>query len=789
MPAICDSSGNRSSPLPCFLLPGGRFVVPKRDEAEIARWGVFSLLVLISAASGALVGLALVYTVDLPQVRDLEHYRPIANTELFDDQGQIIGSFARQRRVIAQYEDYPSVLYNAVIAIEDRDFERHTGVTIWRILGAAYRDVVSGANVQGASTLTMQLARNLFLSRDRTYRRKVQEILLAIQIERHFSKEQIFTLYANQIYLGHGIYGFETGAEYYFNKRARELTLEEAALLASLPKAPNNYSPIRNPEAALRRRNIVINAMLEIGKVSAAQAQVAKERPLVLHVQPDPNSLAPYFVETVRQYLEKKYGSEIVYENGLKVYTTLNMDLQRAANRAVLNGLAAYERRHGWHVQLSNVRGMGATVKSFNHPDWQTITPGAYLHAVVSSVSSSTASLNLGPYKTSLGAGEVLWTQRSLSQLPSVGDIVYVRVLTLGPGFQARVSLEEDSGVQGALVAIDNVTGEIKAMVGGRDFKASKFNRATQAFRQAGSSFKPYVYTAAIDQGAMPEDTVVDAPITFMKASGPYTPHNYDEKFEGTITLRRALAESRNIPALKVARQVGLTQVIDYVRRFGISAQIPPYLPIALGAVDLTLLDNTSAYSAFPNDGIRLVPTYLRKVTDYDGSILEEKYPEGEEVVSERTARIMTSMLREVVTHGTAAAASHMKYSLAGKTGTTNDFTDAWFVGFSPSITCGVWVGFDEKKSLGKRETGARTALPIWMEFMKAALGGRDRLAFPAPVPEVPTRVDNQQIETELSSLPALRYEIKGVLPATLVDSTKQQGGAPAEKALNVSNR
>jgi penicillin-binding protein 1A len=477
--------------------------------------------------------------------------------------------------------------------------------------------------------------------------------------------------------------------------------------------------------------------MLEIGKINAAQADVAKKEPIVLHVQPDPNWLAPYFVENVRQYLEKEYGSEQVHENGLKVYTTLNMDLQKAANAAVLDGLAAYERRHGWRVQLHNARDIETTVEGYSHPDWQkTISPGMYLHALVISVSSSSALLKLGPYNTTLTAKDILWTQRSLPQLLSVGDIVYVRVLSLGPDFAARVSLEEDSGVQGALVAIDNNTGGVKAMVGGRDFNLSKFNRATQALRQAGSSFKPYVYTAAIDRGAMPEDTVVDAPITFMNASGSYNPHNYDEKFEGTITLRRALAESRNIPALKVAQRVGISKVIDYAHRFGISAQIPAYLPIALGAVDLTLMEHTSAYSAFPNDGIRLAPSYLRKVTDYDGRVLEEKYPGVQDVVSERTARIMTSMLREVVLHGTAAAASRMKFSLAGKTGTTNDFTDAWFVGFSRSLTCGVWVGFDEKKSLGKKETGARAALPIWMQFMSTTLRSLDRAEFPAPPPE-----------------------------------------------------
>jgi penicillin-binding protein 1A len=759
-------------------------------ERKLFKWVFFSFLLLISAGSGALFGLGLVYSVDLPQIHNLEHYRPISNTELYDDQGRIIGSLTLQRRVIAQREDYPPVLFNALISIEDRDFDNHIGVKVWRLLSAAYRDAVSGANVQGASTLTMQLARNLFLSRERTYRRKIQEIMLALQIERHFTKEQIFTLYANQIYLGHGIYGFETGAEYYFSKHARELALEEAALLASLPKAPNNYSPIRNPEAALRRRNLVINAMLETGRISVAQADTAKKNPIVLRVQADPNWLAPYFVENVRQYLEKEYGSELVHENGLRVYTTLNMDLQKAANLAVLNGLAAYERRHGWRVQLDNVGHTKIAIDSFSHPDWQKpIGPGTYLHALVTSVSSSSARLQLGSYQALLSARDVLWAGRSLPRLLSQGDIVYVRVLSVGPNFESRVSLEEDSGVQGALVAIDNATGEIKAMVGGRDFNLSKFNRATQALRQAGSSFKPYVYTAAIDQGAMPDDTVIDAPITFMNVSGSYTPHNYDEKVEGRITLRRALAESRNIPALKVAQRVGIAKVVHYVRRFGISARVPAYLPVALGAVDLSLIEHTSAYSAFPNDGVRLVPSYLRKVTDYDGRVLEEKYAEVHDVVGERTARIMTSMLREVVLHGTAVAASRIKYSLAGKTGTTNDFTDAWFVGFSPSLTCGVWVGFDEKKSLGKKETGARAALPIWMEFMNATLRSRDHIEFPAPPPQIPTRLAGSQIEIKPAPPLAMASEKKALPRLIEVDPPKQPGSPSLEDDFNSPDR
>ena len=326
------------------------------------------------------------------------------------------------------------------------------------------------------------------------------------------------------------------------------------------------------------------------------------------------------------------------------------------------------------------------------------------------------------------------------------GDICYVKILTLTPNGAARVSLEQDSGAQGALLAIDNATGGIKAMVGGRDFSESKFNRATQALRQVGSSFKPYVYTAVIDLGGSPDDTILDEPVTFETGSGPYSPHNYDEKFEGTITLRRALAQSRNIPALKLASKIGIKTVIDYAERFGITARLPPYLPVALGAAEITLMEQTSAYSVFPNDGVRVTPRYITKVSDYEGRVLEEDYPEVKDVVSARTARIMTAMLREVVLRGTGVAAAKMPFPVAGKTGTTNDFTDAWFMGFSPTMTCGVWVGFDEKKTLGAKETGGHAALPIWMNFMSSAMEGKDVGEFQS-APEAPVTVI-QRVDT-----------------------------------------
>ncbi len=695
-------------------------------------------LVLVAAAVGGAAGFLLVYTTDLPQVEALESYRPSSVTELYDDQGKVVGSFALQRRVVAGYDDFPQVLRDALVSIEDKDFYSHSGINFWRIVGAAYRDIESGGKVQGASTLTMQLARNLFLSPDRSFHRKIQEAMLAVQIERRFTKPQIFTLYANQIFLGHGVYGFEAASEYYFSKPAKQLKLEEAALLAGLPKGPGVYSPINHADRAVKRRNLVINAMLEDGKITAKQALDARNAPLVLRLKQDPNSVAPYFVEEIRRYLESKYGSDQVHEGGLKVYTTLNMGAQRAANQAVLDGLAAYERRHGWKGHLDNVIAGGDTVDKYDDPDWaaEPETNG-YTHAMVTSVGVGIATLKFGRYTAAMGQADVAWTQKKIGDLFKVGDICYVKIASLSTNGAARVGLEQDSGAEGALVAIDNATGGIKAMVGGRDFNASKFDRATQALRQVGSSFKPYVYAAAVDQGMSQDDTILDGPVTFDTPSGPYTPHNYDEKFEGTITLRRALAQSRNIPALKLANKLGIKTVIDYTGKFGITAKLPPYLPLALGAGEITLIEQTSAYSVFPNDGVRMTPRFLTKVTDSDGQVLEEDYPEAKDAISQRTARVMTDMLREVALHGTAAVAGRLPFPVAGKTGTTNDFTDAWFVGFSPPLTCGVWIGFDEKRSLGAKETGAHAALPVWINFMTAAMAGKDAGQFQPP-PETP---------------------------------------------------
>jgi penicillin-binding protein 1A len=684
---------------------------------------VFGVLALTSAFLGTMAGLLIVYSTDLPQISDLERYRPSTITELYDDRGRQLGSFALQRRVLASYDDFPKVLRDAILSTEDKTFETHWGINFWRVLGATYRDVTSNSRAQGASTLTMQLSRNLFLSPERHFSRKVQEAILSLQIERRFTKQQIFALYCNQIFLGHGVYGFEAGAQYYFNKPAKELKLEEAALLAGLPKAPVSYSPINYPDRALKRRNLVINNMLEDGKITAEEAGRAKSTPLRLNIQPD-RSPAPYFVEEVRRYLEKKYGADQVHEGGLRVYTSLDLDLQKSATQALLDGLSAYERRHGWKGQLKNVVQNGDAISKYQDSDWQKpMAVGDYVHGLVVDIGLQFCKIKLGRYSAYLGPTELAWTGRKLPKnILAAGDVVYVKILALNGDGSARVSLEQDSGAQGALLAIDNATGDIKAMVGGRDYDESKFNRATQAQRQAGSSFKPIVYTAAIDQGAEPDDLILDAPTTFNSAGIPYAPRNFDRRFEGNITLRHAMAESRNIPAVKLAQKVGMPTVADYARRFGMTSPILPFLPVALGAADLTLYEQTSAFTVFPNDGLRIEPRYIRKVTDYEGHLLEQDFPDAKDVISQRTARTMVTLLEEVVKHGTASSARKLNHPIAGKTGTTNDYTDAWFVGFTPSVTCGVWVGFDEKKNLGENETGGHAALPIWIEFMRAVV-------------------------------------------------------------------
>jgi penicillin-binding protein 1A len=698
----------------------------------------FSLLLLASITIGALAGLIFVYSSDLPQIHALEDFRPDIVTELYADDGQIIGSFALQRRILLTYEQIPPLLKDAILTTEDQHFEEHWGVDFTRVAGAAWRNILAHRVAEGASTLTMQLAGTLFLDRsDRSMRRKIQETLLAIQIERHYTKQQILAMYCNQIYLSHGNYGFEAASEYYFGKSVGKLTLPEAALLAGMIRGPS-YSPILHAQRALARRNVVLDRMAHAGKITDAQARQAVTLPLGLHVSAPRNILAPYFVEEIRKYLESTYGTETVHERGLRVYTTLNVDAQRAANQAVRDGLHAYDRRHGWRGRLDNIlRSHQDTLDSYEDDDWRgSIGKGDYVQGLVTGVDDKAASVKIGPYHALLTQPDFAWTgHKSPKEILTTGDLAEFSIKEIN-GTVAHVQLEQNVGPQAALVAIDNPTGEIKAMVGGYSFEESKFNRATQAQRQVGSSFKIYVYSAAVEQGFTPFDTILDAPFTTMSGGQPYSPHNYDEKFEGLITLRRALEGSRNVPAVKLAEKIGMNSVIDMARRFGITSALPPYLPITLGAADLNLLEHTSAFTVFPNDGVRIDPHMIRRVTSYDGALLEQAHPAVHDVVPPDVARTMTAMLEDVVQFGTGMPARALARPAGGKTGTTNDFTDAWFLGFTPQLTAGVWVGFDDKAvSLGKPETGAVAALPIWLEFMQGALAGKPIEDFQNVVP------------------------------------------------------
>jgi penicillin-binding protein 1A len=706
--------------------------------------GIVALFVT-AALLGTLSGVMFAYADDLPQISALDDYAPSTITRVYASGGELIGEFATERRLVIGYDDIAPQLRQAIIAAEDADFDRHFGLSVSRIVVTLLRDVLEVARdvvarrpsrPAGASTLTQQLARNLF-PEDIGFRvsleRKIKEAVVAVQIEKRYTKREILTLYANHIHFGHGTYGVESAARLYFGKPAKDVTLDEAALIAGIIQSPARQSPFVNTDAATRRRNYALQRMADEGFISAADAATARALPIVVRGQPQqPRSIAPYFVEEVRKHLEQRYGAKALYENGLSVETTLDVRQQEAANRAVERGLRRLDKDRGFRGPSRNVLAEGKPIDAFTHELWnRRMAPGDVVPAVIVAVGSpapNSATVRVGEYQAELSPAGFAWTRRtSAASLFKVGDVVEVEIRELDPERRAaQVVLEQTPIVEGALLAIENRTGRIRAMVGGWSFTRSKFNRAVQAFRQLGSTFKPIVYTAAIDRGFTPASNIDDAPLLRVTDLGQeYTPQNYDHKFEGPVTLRRALEQSRNIPAILMMEAVGPQTVVDYARRFGFSQQFPPYLPVALGAGDGTLEEVTSAYTVFPNQGVRMKPFEITRVVDRDGNLLEETRPETLDVIRADTAFVVTSLLRGVVQRGTGQAAASLDWPLAGKTGTVDDNTDAWFVGFDPDITVGVWVGMDEKKSIGRNETGAVAALPIWIDFMRAYIETR----------------------------------------------------------------
>ena len=750
--------------------PPPRDPAPRRvSSRKIFGQFVFLILVLLSAGMGALGGLVFVYSSDLPQVHELEDYRPDVMTELYADDATPIASFALERRVIVTYNQIPPVLWDAVISIEDRHFESHWGIDVLRILRAGITDLLEWRKAQGASTLTQQLSRKLFLTPEKSFRRKIQEILLAIQIERRFTKPQIFTMYINQMDLGHGNYGFEAASQFYFGNHLSQLTLPEAALLAGLPQRPPAYSPLLHPEAARRRRNLVLMAMHENGKISPAKLREAVAAPLGLNVQRWSNTVAPYFVEEVRQFLERKYGVEAVQEKGLRVYTTLNVNMQKAAEKTLREGLRNDDKGRGWRGPEKNLlknpallpNGRPATLATYMDEDWKKPPePGSLLHGLVMEVKPDHAFVRFGELTARVTPPDFAWTKKPRAgEIFAPGDLDLFLVKDI-KGQTLRVTLDQKPDVQGAMVVIENTTGAIKALVGGYDWTESKFNRAVQAERQVGSSFKVYVYSQAMLDGKSPFDHIADVPVTYPSSSGLWSPHNYDMKFEGEITLLHALAESRNVPAVRLLQEVGIDKVIRLCRKFGITSRLVPNLPLALGASDLTLLEHTSAFTTFPNDGVHISPRMIYRVANYDGRVIDDFAPEVTDVLPAPVARLMVSMLREVFNSGTATRAKSLaaKYPVAGKTGTTNDFTDAWFIGFSPSLTAGVWVGFDDHRTLGPQEEGSHVALPIWQEFIEEVLKERPVEDFP----HSPLLTSPEQVQEILASAAADRLLAEG---------------------------
>ena len=695
-----------------------------------ARYTGIAALFIAAALLGTLSGVLFAYSDDLPEVSALDNYAPNTITRVVGKNSQLVGEFAVERRVVIRYNDIPPNLRNAMLAAEDAGFFEHSGFSISRMVLALVRDIASRGKSPGGSTITQQLSRDLFAQEigfsigNRSWERKIKETLVSMRIEKRYTKEEIFTFYANQIYYGHGAYGVEAASQLYFRKSAKDLNLEEAATLAGIIQNNVRQSPFVNPEATKRRRNYALERMAEEGFITRAAAEEAKAKPIVAAGDPTGGgSVAPYFLEEVRKYLEAKYGAKAIYESGLTVKTGLDVKLQQAANKAVDRGLRRVDKRRGFRKPRRNVIAEGHAVESFKTDRWtHKIAEGDIVPAVVRSVDDTTARLRIGELSAELTRAGMQWTNRkSPKEILKAGDLIDVEITKLD-GRTATVGLEQTPIIEGALVAIDNHTGDVLAMVGGYSFSRSKFNRATQAYRQMGSTVKPLLYTAAIDRGLTPTTILVDEPTTFDAGAGqpPYQPRNYDRKFMGTMTLRRALEQSRNIPSVKVIQMLGPTQVASYARKFGFSQEFRPFLSMALGAQEVTLLEITSAYSAFPNHGIRMEPYFAESITDRDGSLLEERRPQPRDAIRADTAFVMTNLMQGVVQHGTAASAASLKWPLAGKTGTVDDNTDAWFVGFDPNITVGVWLGHDEKKPLGGNETGTTAALPMWMDFMKA---------------------------------------------------------------------
>ena len=724
---------------------------PPNERKHILRRFWFPAVLLLALAAGGLTGIIAAYQLNYSQaaseVAALATYRPSVVTRIYADDGQtVIGEFALEKRIPLKYDEIPLIMKNAILAVEDARFYDHIGIDPIRIVGATWKNLTSD-KVEGGSTLTQQLAKNLFLTKEQTLKRKMNEWVLALQIERYYTKNQIMELYANHIFLGANAYGVEAGAETYFGKQAKDLTLEEAALLAGVPKAPTEYSPILNPTKAKERRDLVLDLMAKTGFANQSDVDAAKAKPVQLadtaYYQP-PQALSPAFdypVEYIRGDLEDKYTTRVA-QTGLAVYSTINVAAQKKAYEVVRAGLRRYDKGHGgWRssyeaIPTSSNNGVPTPqeLNSYKYPDWyrNEYAPGRYLMGLVTKVDhgKNEATVRFGNYTATVTGADMGWGKRSPSTEFKPGYLAEFEIKEFDKkAHHLKVELGQIPAVQGAMMTLNAKTGEIMTMIGGYDFLTNKFNNAFQAYRQTGSAFKPFIYSAAIEWGMTPDTTVSGAAINI----NGWQPHNYDGSLScGDMPLKTALAHSMNIPAVHLLQTVGIQTGAQMVRRFGIKVPMAPYLPSALGATEVPLDQMVSAYSVFPNKGIRVEPHMIRRVLDRDGAVMEEWERTTYKVFSEYVALTMVSMMRGVIQGGTGSAAQVLGVPLAGKTGTVNDHTDVWFLGYTPTYVTGVWMGYPgRKKPLGNEMTGAAGALPYFIDFMRDFLKDKPKEDFP----------------------------------------------------------
>jgi len=685
------------------------------------------LIALLSAVIlGIPAGFLFAHAVRVPAVKKLADYQPAIITVIYDRNGAKLAEYSIQKRIVIPKRDMSPLLVQAVIATEDAEFYRHGGVDPKAIARAVIKDVIERRAAQGASTLTQQLAKQVFLTPEKSFRRKINEVFLAVQIEKDFTKDQIFELYANQVYLGHGAYGVEAASRLYFGKHAKELTLPEAAVIAAIIRSPMYYSPITHADRAKARRNYVLGRMLKEKFITAEQYRQAVNAPIVLGTyKEEAPRVGAYFSEEIRQYIENKegFGVENLYKSGLKVSSTLDLQIQQIAEAALQRGLRRFDKRRGFRRPTRNIVGEGLDPETYRDPSWsnEPYAVDRLYPAIVLSVAKDLLTVRLHRDRLELPATAWAWTKKkTMDGVLKRGDVVHVLLQEDAKTKTQKWVFDQMPVVQGAVVVLDVKTGEIRALVGGYDFAHSKFNRAVQSRRQTGSSFKPFVYGAAFETGLTPADTLFDAPIAIPVGHDTYAPKNYYGKYAGIVTIQRALELSINIPAVKTYMMTGGDRVVEFGRRCGITADLPKYPSLSLGAAGVSPLEMTAAYNVFANGGVYVKPRYLKNIVDQQDRLLDEPQTVISEGTTPQVAFELAYMMKGVIDRGTAYAAHTLADPLAGKTGTTNGYTDAWFIGFSPEFTVGVWTGYDDpRKSLGSGATGADIALPIWVDIFK----------------------------------------------------------------------